>query len=383
MKIAYGCNGEGFGHVSRLTTRLNHLENKHEVGVFLPHSVLDYFHSKTYGFHRAIHKIPGLHFVQVHGRIDFFKSIILNLPFILTFPLSVFRLSKHLKKEKYQVVISDFEPHMAWAGFLAGIPVIQLNHPGVMKKIQDKEPVDLTALLVAYLMEGPWNYRVIVSFFDGDVGPLIRPSLLFKRHKTKDKGFLVFNLKESYKHKVMKVLKKFPDLKWKLFPSKTEDFDKALRHCTAVVTSAGHQIIAEALFLKKPVLAIPQEGQAEQVLNANKLEESGKGIVGSLQTLDQDLRHLLMNLKHLKKNKLPKWCIVEDGTMDLLKKLEKFFSKIQSSGTQANLGNEPLSKRWHQSSPVPSSPRTQVDDPSLLSGSSNSLVSVLTSVPGM
>ncbi len=335
LKIAYACNGEGFGHASRMTTLFPHLEKKYNVSLFIPHSVTEFIRSKI--GHSGDHHIPGIHFVHVHGRIDLIKSMILNLPFILKFPLVVLRLAKKLRKEGYQAVISDFEPHMAWAGRLAGLPVIQLNHPGVMKKI-DSEFTDWAAVLVAYLMEGPWDKRILVSFFDGDVGPLLRPSL-FKK-KPKDKGFLVFNLKESYRHKVSKVLKKFPGLPHLIFPSKTEDFDKALRNCKGIITSAGHQIIAEALALGKPVLAIPQEGQPEQVLNARKLWETYKGQIGSLKTLEADLKKFIEDIPYLNVTKsLPKGFNIEDGTKDLLKKLDKFLSKIPASGTQANRGS--------------------------------------------
>ena len=40
----------------------------------------------------------------------------------------------------------------------------------------------------------------------------------------------------------------------------------------AVITSAGFTLLGEAVYLHKPVLAIPVEGQFEQILNAHYVD---------------------------------------------------------------------------------------------------------------
>lgn len=323
MKIAYSCNGEGFGHISRLTTLLPHLEEKYQIGLFLPSSVHGFLKAKVGA--RTVHKIPGLHFVQTGDRIRFRASMALGLPIALQFPFVVARLARKLRTEGYQAVISDFEPHLAWAGWVAGLPVIQLNHPGILTRVRDRGLLPWLSALGIRLMEGPWNRRILVSFFNGDVGPLLRPGL--RRRKPKDRGMLVVNLKESYRPQALAVLERFPDLKWKVFPAAGEDFDSALLDCSAVVSPAGHQVLAEALALGKPVLALPQDGQPEQLLNAVKLRATGRGRVGSLATLENDLRGFLDDLPQLKTGgPLPAGYNLEDGTTALLAKLDDFLT---------------------------------------------------------
>jgi predicted glycosyltransferase len=45
----------------------------------------------------------------------------------------------------------------------------------------------------------------------------------------------------------------------------------------ALVTTAGNQLVGEALHLGKPVLALPEEGNQEQYINAHFLRAGGGG----------------------------------------------------------------------------------------------------------
>ena len=62
-----------------------------------------------------------------------------------------------------------------------------------------------------------------------------------------------------------------------------------LARCACVVSTAGHQLISEACFLGKPVLAIPEPGQYEQYINAFYLEKVGGGRRCDLRTLSPRL----------------------------------------------------------------------------------------------
>lgn len=324
MKIAYSCNGEGFGHVSRLTTLLPHLEAHHEVGLFLPKSVVGFLRSKV-GPRPSV-AIPGLHFVHRGDKILAKESLFTGLPVALAFPFTVARLARKLKAGGYQAVISDFEPHLAWAARLAGLPVFQLNHPGIMTRVREHNLFAWLAALGSRMMEGPWDQRILVSFFNGDVGPLLRPSL--RKRRPRNRGTVVVNLKEGYRAEALRILRKFPEWKWQVFPSPGKDFDSALLDCTAVVSPAGHQVLSEALALGKPILALPQDGQPEQHLNAIKLLETGRGRVGSLATLEADLRAFLADLPRLRaKRPLPAGYNLQDGTPALLAKFERFLAQ--------------------------------------------------------
>jgi UDP:flavonoid glycosyltransferase YjiC (YdhE family) len=323
MKIAYSCNGEGFGHVSRLATLLPHLEQIHEIGLFLPRSVVPFLVGKVGP--RSWTPIPGLHFVHRGDKILFQESFLKGLPVALAFPFTVARLARQLRAGGYQAVICDFEPHLAWAAKLAGLPVFQLNHPGILTRVRDHGLGPWFGALGTRLMEGPWDERILVSFFNGDVGPLLRPAL--RRRKPRNRGTIVVNLKPSYRAPVLAVLARYPGWKWRVFPAPGQNFDTALLDCTAVISPAGHQVLAEALALGKPILALPQDGQPEQHLNAVKLLATGRGRVGTLATFEDDLKAFLADLPRLRKaGPLPAGFNLQDGTPALLSRLERFLA---------------------------------------------------------
>ena len=322
MKIAYSCAGEGFGHISRMATLLPHLEQNHQLGLFLPTSVESFLRAKVGP--RAWTPIPGFHFAHRGDKILLKESLVGALPVFTGFAITVLRLARTLKKEQYQAVISDFEPHLAWAARLAGLPVFQLNHPGIMTRVREHTLSGWLGALATRLMEGPWDQRVLVSFFAGDVGPLLRPSL--RRRKPRNRGTVVINLKNSYRSQALAVLKRFPQVKWRVFPTPGKDFDTALLDCAAVVSPAGHQVLAEALALGKPVLALPQDGQPEQMLNAVQLKATGRGRIGSLATLESDLTAFLAELPQLRAGKVLPGFNLQDGTPALLAKFEHFLA---------------------------------------------------------
>ena len=67
------------------------------------------------------------------------------------------------------------------------------------------------------------------------------------------------------------------------------DADAFLRHlegCRAYVGTAGFESVCEALYLGKPALVVPTEGQYEQVLNAWDAARVGAATVGTYRDLD-------------------------------------------------------------------------------------------------
>jgi uncharacterized protein (TIGR00661 family) len=61
-------------------------------------------------------------------------------------------------------------------------------------------------------------------------------------------------------------------------PFSNEGFVEDLRTSRGVVASAGFSLMSEAVFLGKPMLAIPLAGQFEQIMNARYLERLGYGV---------------------------------------------------------------------------------------------------------
>lgn len=72
-----------------------------------------------------------------------------------------------------------------------------------------------------------------------------------------------------------------------------------MRRCKGYISTAGFESICEAMFLEKPTLMIPVEGQYEQACNAIDGEISGAG--KRAETFDIAL--LMETISHYKINK--------------------------------------------------------------------------------
>ena len=89
--------------------------------------------------------------------------------------------------------------------------------------------------------------------------------------------FLVYEKTPFFRKTLKEHLSKIEQINFKFFPDRHQDFIKALASCRGIIAPAGHQLICEACYLKKPLLVIPEKGQHEQHLNARMLELSGRG----------------------------------------------------------------------------------------------------------
>jgi uncharacterized protein (TIGR00661 family) len=65
-------------------------------------------------------------------------------------------------------------------------------------------------------------------------------------------------------------------------PVNKTEFLKSMVGCSGIITSAGFETPAEALYLGKRLLAIPIKGQYEQKCNAAALEKMGITIIQEL-----------------------------------------------------------------------------------------------------
>src|SRR5271157_4817023 len=248
------------------------LEQKHEITYFVPDAAREFIISKM--GERCYDRILHFAFQKRGERVLLLASIFFTIPLLLRVPLELKRLVARLRALRIEAVISDFDPFLPWAARIAGIPILQINHPGVVQRVPRPRPLAMITSVATRFLEGPWDERILISFYNGDVGPILREEIF--SHPVRDDGALLVNLKESLRPVVLPVLDAM-GLRYRLVPDPRENFEEALAACSFVLSTAGHQIIAESIALNKPILVIPQRGQWEQKLNAKMVEETGKG----------------------------------------------------------------------------------------------------------
>ena len=324
MKIVYGCNGEGKGHAARTAALWPELKGFLDITVWCPQSIEDFLLEKCPDI--KIKTIPGLHFSFKDHKVDYWGTILLNSSLLGHMRVVIASLADQMKGAGVQGVISDFEPITALAASRAGIPLINLNHPAVVRRSFSLLPDAVSAKLVASFMTPPAQKNLICSFYDGDVGPILREEI--RKAVPKKGDYLLAYVKKSSAEKVRAILSDFPDREFHIFPDSNRDFVNSLAGCGGVIAPAGHQLLSEALFLKKPVLAIPHEGQFEQRLNARMLRASGWGRGTDLKNLKKDLPRFLDDLERFPFQSDPFYrFITSDNTSLTAGIIKEFFEK--------------------------------------------------------
>lgn len=292
--LAMSANGEGFGHVARMVTMVPALSREYRLILYAP--------SATHGFLKKnlpevasgaipLRDIPCLAFAKRGERIDYLATARNALPILLRSRTLIRRLRDVMADDGADALLSDFEPFTAWAASALGIPVLQLNHPGIITRSASVLPDAIASKWVASLMMGRWDKRMLVSFYDGDVGPMIRSDI--REAARGNDGSIVVYLKPGYRKHIERAMRKLGITNYHLFPDPSKDYAACLASCKAVISGAGHQTISEALYLGKPILAIPQGGQYEQRLNAVMAEAGGYGTRGRMRGLSGILRKFL------------------------------------------------------------------------------------------
>lgn len=127
--------------------------------------------------------------------------------------------------------------------------------------------------------------------------PVIRSQV---RHaKPRDKGHYTVYLPAYSDERITKVLGQIKNTNWQVFskhskkeyqegnihirPVNNNAFIESFINCTGVLCGAGFETPAEALYLKKKLMAIPMKGQYEQQCNAAALKTMGVPVIKSLK----------------------------------------------------------------------------------------------------
>ncbi len=226
-------------------------------------------------------------------------------------------LCARIRREKPDLVITDFEPSLPRAARRCGVPFVSLNHQHflVVNDLSSLPPKlrwygDFMGSVVRAYYHG--QTKTIVSSFyapplkrgyEGEainVGVLLRPEVLFSTPYSG--GYFVAYLRKFAGPEILQSLKacplpvmvyglgeRAPEGNLIFRRVSAEGFLDDLSGCEALFCTAGNQLVGEALYLEKPILAIPEAGNFEQRINAYFLKESGAGDWASPESLTPSL----------------------------------------------------------------------------------------------
>lgn len=335
MKIFYAVQATGNGHISRATELFPLLQQYGEVDIFLSGSNYS-LRSPLPVAYRS--KGVSLIYDQLHGVIDIKKTInAISLR-------KIWSEARFLPIEKYDLVINDFECITSLACKLKKVKSIHLGHQAsfTSKKVPRPTKRDLIGeWVLKNYANGTENIGFHFKEYDSNIyNPIIRNSIL--QADAKDKGHITVYLGQYSTSILLSIFSKLKDFNFEIFCRETKEiqlknnckiipvnhdlFAQSLINCHGIITGAGFETPAEALFLEKKLMVVPLKGQYEQLCNAEALSEFNVIVTDIFHEKFNSLfEHWIQDRKQLKLNitKSPAEIIKEVIEGKPLPKIEK------------------------------------------------------------
>ncbi|MCD6067772.1 MAG: glycosyltransferase-distantly-related protein [Bacteroidetes bacterium] len=311
MKILYAVQGTGNGHITRAMEIIPYLQKKGETDILVSGISSDLQLPFPVKF-----KLKGLFFVfGKQGGVDIWKT------YRKMNSLRLLREIKTLNVEKYDLIISDFEPVSCWAAIRAKKPCIGLsNQVATLHPLAPKpEKMDMLGKMVLeHYAPSTYNYGYHFKSLDKNVyTPIIRKEV--RKIKTSNEGYYTVYLPSYDDERIIKNLSYFDHIKWQvfsknskkkykeknisIFPIQTEAFLQSMAASNGVLCNAGFGTTSEALFLKKKLLVVPMKKQYEQHCNAAMLKSMGVPVIKKLnKKFREDIAEWIDSSKVVKVN---------------------------------------------------------------------------------
>lgn len=301
MKILYGIQTTGNGHIARALSMVPVLQRHVQVDVLvsgyqsdisLPFPIRYKHHGVSYIFGN-------------HGGIDYLTTMRLFRPYQL------WRAIQSCPVRDYDLIVSDFEPITAWAARSQGVPSVGYSHQAAFLSINTPRPRHRVWYAEAILqhfaptssLQGV-HYQAYDHFIHT---PVIRSAV---RALTVEDGEHITVYLPAYNDRLLiDLMKTMPMIKWEVFSKKTKypyspsdhiaihpiseaSFLESFACARGVLFGAGFSATSEALYLGKRLMAVPMPNQYEQVCNAVALEQLGVTIN---QQLTKDFSYKILN----------------------------------------------------------------------------------------
>lgn len=283
MKIFYAIQATGNGHISRAMELLPYLERYGTVDIFLSGA------NSTLSLDAPIkYRSNGLSlFYTCEGSLDYWK---------MTRKVAPFRIMKEVRDlpvEKYDLVLNDFECITSLACKHKKVPSVNFGHQASFQSNRTPRPEKPSKvgewILQNYARASQYIGLHFECYDDFIFSPVIKEEIL--QSDPANKGHITVYLPSYCEKQISKILMPLKDHRFEVFskeakgaktvghitfiPVDKKEFNKSLVNCHGIVCGAGFETPAEALHLRKKMIAIPIKGQYEQMCNAAALKKIG------------------------------------------------------------------------------------------------------------
>jgi uncharacterized protein (TIGR00661 family) len=283
MKILYGVQGTGNGHISRARLMAKSFAKRSDTEVdylFSGREPSGYFDMEIFGSYKTY---KGLSFVTDSGTVNHAKTV---------GKAKLYRLWKDIRRldlSQYDLILNDFEPISAWAARQQKKPSISISHQAAFSEnIPQTGNGLIEKLILKYY--APTDFRLGVHWyhFGFDIMP---PFIDHQRVSSVLKNYLLVYLPFESIDDIKMTLEPLSEhnfvcfhplikepiindnISW--FPQSQMAFRQFLHECSGVITNCGFELTSECLHLGKRLIVKPLAGQFEQLSNAMTLEQLG------------------------------------------------------------------------------------------------------------
>lgn len=283
MKILYGVQGTGNGHISRSNSMAEALASHPELEL----TWLLSGREQQLGCGNIQNFLwrEGLTFVARNGKINILETFKkLNL-------YKFWQDINTLDLTPYDLIISDYEPVIAHAARKRGVRVVGIGHqyafnhsipmPGAnpIEKALMKNFAPATTAIGLHWHH--FGFPILPPILDRDLlvaKPIVTPNKYLVYMPFENLEFLTALLQplvgfEFYIYHPQAQVKDLSNLHYR--PISRSGFKQDLLNTCGVITNSGFELIGECLHLGKRVLTKPLMGQMEQISNAAALAQLG------------------------------------------------------------------------------------------------------------
>lgn len=306
MRVLYGVTGQGLGHCMRSRVIIEHLlRHGHEVEIVTSARAVDYLERRF----SSVNSIHGFHIVTKKNQVRRARTVMSNLVSgTRALPRQLRAFHELSRRFRPDVVISDFDTWTQLYAELHRVPLLSIDNMQILNRCMLPSSVtrghrlDFEIARTIVRSKLPLaDFYFITTFFYPDVRypstslfpPILRSEILETESK-RGEHLLVYQT-EPGNSRLLDVLSA-TGLECRVYgmrpgirgeervgrirfrPLGEAGFIEDLASARAVVASAGFTLMSEAIYLHKPLLAVPLRGQFEQILNARYLEQEGYGM---------------------------------------------------------------------------------------------------------
>ncbi|NCI47674.1 glycosyltransferase family protein [Sediminibacterium soli] len=290
MKILYSIQATGNGHIARAMELMPYLQQYGQVDVFLSGS-----NSNLQPDLPVKYRSRGVSlFYGNTGGLDYLRMW-------KEFSLKrIWKEAKDLPVEQYDIVLNDFESITALACRLKKVPSVGFGHQASFRSRftprSAKKDMAGEIVLQHYATASDYVGLHFKSYDSFIVSPVIKQQIL--QADAADKGHITVYLSHYSDEVVIKALQKIKEIRFEVFskkvraitahgnitliPVSNDAFTRSLIHSHGVITGAGFETPAEALYLGKQLLCLPIKGQYEQLCNAAALKDFNVTVVDKI-----------------------------------------------------------------------------------------------------